>query len=249
MKIKKQSQTDYQNIRRFYDDVYYKGALAETAVSSHLRRLASKIKIHKGQYLLDIACGTGVLANELTRNGFSVAGLDVSEEMINVARSSFPNITFHVNDMRLMNLGIQVDLITCTFDSLNYLTSMDEMKTVFSNVNMHLVDSGYFLFDINTQKLYEDKQHGTVHHTIDGYEFDQILHYDKANQISRTVFLFDDGQYEEHIQKPYSYNDIAGMMAGDFKILRAFTNSALQEYELTSHKIFFLVQKSSGVKK
>ena len=122
--------------------------------------------------VLDIACGTGVLVGELAKIGFSVKGTDISKEMIEVAKTEFPNIDFIISDMRVMNLKIKVDLITCTFDSLNYLTSIYDINRVFNNVNRHLNDSGYFLFDINTPKLYEDKQHGSIHRVVDGYKFD-----------------------------------------------------------------------------
>ena len=194
--------------------------------------------------VLDIACGTGVLVGELSKIGFSVKGTDISKEMIEVSKTEFPNIDFIVSDMRVMNLKIKVDLITCTFDSLNYLTSIYDINRVFNNVYRHLNDSGYFLFDINTPKLYEDKQHGTIHRVINGYKFDQILYYDKEEMISRTVFKFNDGYYEEHIQRPYTYNEILKLISGNrMKLMNAFKNKELQPYESTSYKIYFLAQK------
>jgi len=195
---------------------------------------------------LDIACGTGVLAAELLKAGFSVVGVDISEEMIAVAKAEYPDITFLVSDMRSMSLGRTFDLVTCTFDSLNYLTSSADMQSVFSTVNKHLVNGDHFLFNINTPRLYGDKQHGTIHRTILGCEFDQILHYDRANRLSITTFQFDDGCYEEHIQKPYTYGDIVGMLdIANFKLVRAFQDSKLKEHEPDSYKIYFLAQKKS----
>jgi SAM-dependent methyltransferase len=195
--------------------------------------------------ILDIACGTGVLAGELSKLGFSVIGADVSEEMISIAKAEFPSIQFILSDMRTMNLEKLVDLVTCTFDSLNYIISIEQMNKVFMNVNMHLNDDGYFLFDINTPTLYEDKQHGTIHHSINGCDFDQILLYDKDNRISKTIFKFSDGHYEEHIQKPYTYDEIVKIASNtNFKLIKAFRNTKLQPQEPLSYKIFFLMQKA-----
>ena len=194
--------------------------------------------------VLDIACGTGVLIGELSKIGFTVKGTDISKDMLEVARTAFPNIDFIVSDMRVMDLGIKVDLITCTFDSLNYLTSIRDLSRVFNNVYTHLNDSGYFLFDINTPKLYEDKQHGTIHRVIDGYEFDQVLYFDKEEMISRTVFKFTDGYYEEHLQRPYTYGEILKVIEENrMKLINAFKNKELQPFESTSYKIYFLAQK------
>ena len=52
--------------------------------------------------ILDLACGTGILAIELARKGHIVKGIDISPEMIRLANSKstgLPNVFFEVADI------------------------------------------------------------------------------------------------------------------------------------------------------
>lgn len=46
--------------------------------------------------IVDVGCGSGVLARELTRAGFDVLGFDASPSMIALARETAPNARFEV---------------------------------------------------------------------------------------------------------------------------------------------------------
>ncbi len=48
----------------------------------------------RGENILDFGCGTGHLTNEIKSSGAYVKGIDISEEMIERARNSYPNINF-----------------------------------------------------------------------------------------------------------------------------------------------------------
>ncbi|MFK4997630.1 class I SAM-dependent methyltransferase [Bacillus sp. N9] len=50
------------------------------------RPLAKKRYNVHGSRLLDLACGTGELAILLAKEGFTVTGVDLSDEMLSVAR-------------------------------------------------------------------------------------------------------------------------------------------------------------------
>ena len=42
--------------------------------------------------VLDVACGTGVLFPDYIKRGATVTGIDISPEMVNIARGKFPNV-------------------------------------------------------------------------------------------------------------------------------------------------------------
>lgn len=52
-----------------------------------------------GVRLCDVACGSGLAASAAARRGASVAGLDASAALIDIARSRTPGGDFHVGDM------------------------------------------------------------------------------------------------------------------------------------------------------
>lgn len=108
-----------------------------------------------GRKLLDIACGTGELSCRFARNGFDVTAVDLSEDMLAVAKSKAEeeglSIPFYQQNMtELEGLG-QFDFITIFCDSLNYLSSEEEVINTFKGVKQHLTEQGLFLFDVHSE--------------------------------------------------------------------------------------------------
>ncbi len=108
----------------------------------------------KGKKVLDLACGTGELALKLAKDGFEVMGLDRSAPMLEKAKEKAQREGLHIpylhSDMRDFLLPHKVDLVTCLFDSINYILRYDELETVFGNVYRALNPRGMFIFDMNT---------------------------------------------------------------------------------------------------
>ena len=107
-----------------------------------------------GGLLLDVACGTGSLCVELSKRGFDVTGIDISGEMLCEAQNkmyeSGENILFLRQDMRSLDLYGTVDCAVCTLDSLNHLTSEEDLLRAFKSISLFLEDGGIFIFDMNT---------------------------------------------------------------------------------------------------
>lgn len=53
-----------------------------------------------GASALDIGCGVGRISHLLHERGFDVTGIDISEPLVEKARSLFPDIDFRVEDIR-----------------------------------------------------------------------------------------------------------------------------------------------------
>jgi len=64
-----------------------------------------------GYYMLDIACDTGILAKKLKNMNFEVIGIDISENMINVAKETTTGIKFEVENMKNFNLNKKFHII------------------------------------------------------------------------------------------------------------------------------------------
>jgi len=90
MKHRKHALSDQNEIRKFYNSVYYKDATAKPRRSMHYTRLASKIKIQTGQNVLDVACGNGKWLTAVKERGGIPAGIDLSERAIDICKSIFP---------------------------------------------------------------------------------------------------------------------------------------------------------------
>ncbi|MDN6626189.1 MAG: class I SAM-dependent methyltransferase [Pisciglobus halotolerans] len=104
--------------------------------------------------ILELACGTGVLAVRLAQEGYAVTGLDLSPEMLKTAyqRSVEAEIYLPLIEGDMLNLediGFY-DMITCYCDSLCYLPDEEALGKVFKEVASCLEEGGQFLFDVHS---------------------------------------------------------------------------------------------------
>lgn len=101
--------------------------------------------IKKGDAILDVCCGSGKpIAEYFIRKGYSVSGIDYSENMIELARGNFPDNKWIKGNMIELNLGEEFSGIIA-WNSFFHLTHGEQKKAlgIFSE---HLVEGGVFLF-------------------------------------------------------------------------------------------------------
>ncbi|MFQ5694154.1 MAG: class I SAM-dependent DNA methyltransferase [Nitrospinota bacterium] len=114
--------------------------------------------------LVDLACGTGRLANLFAAKGWSVTGVDLSKEMLAIAeknsRKARAKVKYIHGDMRKWSKQKSADVVLCVYDSLNHLATKSDLQKVFRNVFRTLKPGGIFLFDINNQEFYETYWNG-----------------------------------------------------------------------------------------
>lgn len=83
----------YENVVRFYDEEYHKIGISNSNLI-HLNGLARKIKLEGGEYILDIAYGTGSwlsVVNQYSQNTF---GIDISETAIRACKRNLAHGRF-----------------------------------------------------------------------------------------------------------------------------------------------------------
>ena len=103
--------------------------------------------------VLDLCCGTGLLAGELTARGYRVVGVDASDAMLALARDRLgPEVA--LSRMTLPELAVDgvFDAAVCTFDGLNYLTPK-ELRMTMAAVALRLRPGGWFVFDLHTDRM------------------------------------------------------------------------------------------------
>ncbi len=109
----------------------------------------------KPKLVLDLACGTGNITIPMAKRGYDMIGLDLSCEMLNIARNKAAaeslDILFLNQDMCEMELYGTVDSIVCALDGLNYITDEDDLRQIFKLVANYLNPGGVMIFDMNTE--------------------------------------------------------------------------------------------------
>ena len=74
--------------------------LIEQDENSYQRRLILPnllrlVELKRGEVLLDLACGQGFFSRELSKSGTKVVGVDISPELIKIARED-KSVEYHV---------------------------------------------------------------------------------------------------------------------------------------------------------
>ena len=110
--------------------------------------------------ILELAVGTGTNLVPFA-NDYQVFGLDLSENMLQVAKEKLPNVPLYRQSMVDFKIDRKFDVIMCLFDSINHLLDLEQWKSMFRNVQQHLEEGGIFVFDVNTpaklRRVVEDK--------------------------------------------------------------------------------------------
>ena len=91
-----ESQVIYRDLAKYYNLVYsYKDYDKE---SRKIRQLIPRYCKSDGKTLLEVGCGTGKHAHLLSKE-FNTVATDISDAMLRIARSNFPDIDFRQADM------------------------------------------------------------------------------------------------------------------------------------------------------
>ena len=106
--------------------------------SEYLIELLKENGIEKGQCIAELGCGTGTVTRILDSNGYDCIGIDLSEDMLAIA------------------LPYTVDAMVSIGDSMNYITTADDLKSVFECVYNGLEEGGVFIFDLKTIHFFRD---------------------------------------------------------------------------------------------
>ena len=82
--------------------------------------------------------------------GYSVTGVDISEEMLVLARlgaSGNKKLEYVNGDMNTLHLGRHFDVVTALFHVICYQTTNEQILAAFKAAYQHLNQDGIFIFD------------------------------------------------------------------------------------------------------
>ncbi|KST63076.1 class I SAM-dependent methyltransferase [Mastigocoleus testarum] len=101
--------------------------------------------------VVDLGCGSGLLAKELIQADYQVLGIDISESMINIARQRVPDANFVVASLFDVEIP-PCNAVTSIGECLNYLfdpnNNHQKLAEFFSCIYNALLPGGILIFDI-----------------------------------------------------------------------------------------------------
>ncbi|MFN2303918.1 MAG: class I SAM-dependent DNA methyltransferase [Anaerolineales bacterium] len=235
--------------------VRFSQVLAETVLPDYLTYL----DIHPKD-VLDVACGEGSFAVEFARQGYNITGIDQSSQMIRLAqqRAVAENVSveFLVEDMRALPNKSEFDLVTCWFDSLNYLLTVRDLNDAFKNAYDALRPGGFYMFDMNT--IYGLAVSWMTEQTYINNEADDFIEihqqeFDYENQIATmNITIFEKVENnswerieESHHERGYPIADIQFLLNQiGFEITGIYDSlSKRTDVRTNSPRVWFIVRK------
>ena len=161
----------------------------ETRYFSGIVKKYSKIKV---KTLLHIGCGAG--HNDFTlKKFFKVTGIDISNNMLKLARKLNPECEYINADMRYAKLGKIFDAVA-VFDSINYITSEHDLLRTFRTAYRHLKPGGIFLIFVER-----------IPETLRQNQIDSFVHTFKNKEIAVIENLYDRNRKDNIFEVRFVY--------------------------------------------
>ncbi|WP_106497086.1 class I SAM-dependent DNA methyltransferase [Lentibacillus sp. Marseille-P4043] len=149
----------YQQLAYLYDQLMLDAPYDEwVAVTREIFKQSGKEEI---KAVADLGCGTGKITSKLAKAGFDMIGVDYSEDMLSYAEQRASSAGLGVQwihqDLRSLEGISGMDAVVSYCDVINYITTEEELETVFRHVANMLHEGGMFIFDVHS--LYHVENH------------------------------------------------------------------------------------------
>lgn len=147
-----------------------------------------------GMDVLDVACGTGVLFPDyLARNVGSLTAVDISPEMVKIARSKFPSVAVYCGDVEAVSFGKKFDAIMV----YNAFPHFPEPEKLIANLSGLLNSGGTLTVAHGMSRAAIDRHHeGTASKVSVGLMHEDALEKLFAKHLTVIAKISNDRMYQ-----------------------------------------------------
>ncbi len=253
----------YGRFAYYYDSLT--GNIDYKSQADYFDGIIRKFGGKQGGILLDLACGTGSLSEEMARRGYDVIGVDSSQEMLSAAldkkfESGLP-VQYLCQDMTELDMFGTIDITICALDSLNHLDSVQDIRKAIEKVSLFSEYGGLFIFDVNMPY----KHRNTLADSTFVYETDDVYcvwqnYFDEESADCRVDISLDffeknkNGTYsrftEDFSEIAFERGVIEKMLTDSgFEILAEYDYNTMDPPREDSEKIVFAARNIIPKKK
>ena len=243
----------YSNFSQVYDDLMFDVDYKKR--TAYLLKLFNKYD-KKPTLLLDVACGTGGFSSEFAKQGIEVIGVDMSEEMLTIAREkafeSGNDVLYLCQKAQELDLYGTVDGAVCCLDSLNHITDYKSFCKAIERVSLFLEVGSVFIFDLNT----EYKHKNVLADNVFIIEQDNVycVWANKFKEKNATVeinldfFVETDGLYErfseQFSERAYSQEQVENALEkAGLQIVAVFDDMTEKPLNEVTERAIFVTRK------
>jgi SAM-dependent methyltransferase len=183
--------------------------------------LAGFLEAHSCRRILEVACGTGRLMAILEKKGYEVTGLDLSREMLDIARTRCSGKLLR-QDMREMCVKEAFDALLCLGRSFGYMLTDDDAHRALEGFNRALRDGGILILDSFDADITRRYQFGILREVVYEFEDMKITRRSKSSDYNVTDITW-------FVEWEYIIEDGERRVIRDQTRLRSYDKSYLQE--------------------
>lgn len=208
----------------------------EQEAANFIDKLLSHLRPAQNSKMLDVACGKGRHAIQMSNKGFDVTGIDLSEESIQIAlESENDRLHFYKHDMRTPFWINYFDYAFNFFTSFGYFKTERENNNAIQSIASALNQNGIFVIDYINSKYAEQKIIHKTELNIDGIFFTITRWYDDQRFYKKILVE------DPSIAQPISFTEeVARFTIEDFSRFFKKNNLVIKEifgdYQLNSFK-------------
>jgi len=213
--------------------------------------LISLLKISPGATVLDLCCGPGRHALELSRRGFSVVGVDRTRIYLDKARKQAETeglkVEFLQEDMRNYCKPGAFDAVINLFTSFGFFEDKREDELVLKNVYRSLKEGGVFVIDIIGKEVI-----ARIFRERDWSEEDGVLFLEDRKVVkdwswmeNRWILIKGNKREEFHFShRPYSAVELATLLkTSGFNTITIYGDLAGSPYDHKAKRLVAVAQK------
>lgn len=200
----------------------------------------------------DLACGTGNVTIPLAKRGYDMTAVDISEDMLNIAREKSDGLDILYLNQNITDLDLYgtMGAFLCMIDGINYILPPKSLLKMFTRIKTCFSDpDALFIFDISTRyKLEHTIGDNTLVYSDKNVFYtwqNRYLRDKKISDMMLTFFVREKDRYrrfeERHLQRAYSVSELRALLKkAGFSKIDIYRPGTFEKPSRTDERIVFV---------